>query len=129
MRRVPGPSYAGSEVDESKKLVGHYNQSSGLAVLVHGGMTIFFRYIGPQEWRETKSPTLKIECKGREFKALESFPDTICGKKMRTRWDRMRGGRERRNGRKRNGGRKRRGKEREAEWKGEKGGGRIRSEL
>ena len=87
--------YAGSEVDESKKLVGHYNQSSGLAVLVHGGMTIFFRYIGPQEWRETKSPTLKIECKGREFKALESFPETICGKKKRTLWDRVRGGRER----------------------------------
>ena len=82
-------------MDESKKLVGHYNQSSGLAVLVNGGMTIFFKYFGPYELRKTRSPTLKIECKGREFKALESFPETICGKKKRTLWDRVRGGRER----------------------------------
>ena len=88
-------------MDESKKLVGHYDQSSGLAVFVHGGMTIFFRYIGPREQRKTRSPTLKIECKGPEFKALESFPETICGKKRRTLWDRVRGGRERQRGRER----------------------------
>ena len=75
--------YEGSEVDESKKLVGHYDQSTGLAVLVNGGLTITFRYIAPRSWRLTRNPTLLIACKGREFKALESYPETICGKKVR----------------------------------------------
>ena len=75
--------YAGSEVDESKKLVGHYDHSTGLAVLVNGGLTITFRYIIPGTRRYINHPTLLIVCKGREFKAFESYPETICGKKER----------------------------------------------
>ena len=75
--------YAGSEVDESKKLVGHYDQSTEVAVLVNGGLNITFRYIAPDSWRSIRYPTLLIACKGREFKALESYPETICGKEVR----------------------------------------------
>ena len=80
MRRVPGPSYAGSEVDESKKLVGHYDKYN--AVLVHGGMTIEYHLLGSRRAQMTVNlPILNITCDGPEFKALESFPETICGKK------------------------------------------------
>ena len=76
--------YAGSEVDESKKLVGHYDQSTGLAVLVNGGMTITLRYIPPGKPRSRRKiyglPILTITSNDRKFKALESFPETMCGK-------------------------------------------------
>ena len=76
-------SYEGSEVDVSKTLVGHYDQSTGLAVLVNGGLHITFKYYEPESWRLLRKPTLLIVCKGPEFKALESYPETICGKEVR----------------------------------------------
>ena len=69
----------------SKKLVGHYDQSSGLAVLVHGGMTIEFDYVGPNTRPGSKQAIVKITCNGPEFKALESYPETLCGEKNKER--------------------------------------------
>ena len=76
-------------MDESKKLVGHYDQSTKVAVLVNGELTITFRYIAPRSWRLMMFPTLLIVCKGPEFTALESYPQTICGKKVRKLRERL----------------------------------------
>ena len=70
--------YEGNEVDESKKLLGDYDQSTKHAVLKVGSLTVDFG-LPKNKW--DNEPMVKIQCAGRAFKAFESYPETACGKK------------------------------------------------
>ena len=70
----------GERVDESKKLLGDYDQRTKHAVLKVGSLTVDF---GRPKSKWDNKAMVTIECAGREFKAFESYPQSACGKKER----------------------------------------------
>ena len=67
-------------MDESKKLLGDFDQSTKHAVLKVGSLTVDF---GRPKNLWDSEPMVMITCAGRAFKAFESYPQSACGKKER----------------------------------------------
>ena len=67
-----GRILTGSEVDESRRVVGEFEARYRTAWVINGGLTVGFALTG----RLIKA---SISCKDPEFRTYETYPETLCG--------------------------------------------------
>ena len=69
-----GRILTGSEVDESRRVVGEFDTKYQTAWVINGGLTVGFGFAV----RMIK-PKVSIRCKDPQFRTYETYPETLCG--------------------------------------------------